>query len=392
MQNTLSQVISLGVESFLEQWDCKRPRTVGLITNPSGVTGDLESTVDLLHQSDTIELKALFGPTHGIRGNENSRASVDGHVDEKTGVQVYGLSTRNGNGSVAQIEPLDLLVYDIQEVGTRFYTFVQTLEQVLSVAAEAGTPVVVLDRPNPIAPTGARGGIATRPGGTGLPIVHGLTIGELARFFNGEFGIGADLSVITMEGWNRGHWFDEYPLPWVPPSPNMPDLRTALVYPGTCMFEGTNLSEGRGTTLPFELVGAPWIHAHDWATQLSELDLHGVKFRPAYFKPMFSKHERQDVEGVQIHVLDRDKFDPVDVGIAMLATVFREYPECEWLNGASGQVIDILLGDSYVREQISEVRHGVAPRIVIDSIRTRWEEEVTAFRPLAAEYLIYERT
>ncbi|WP_247004328.1 exo-beta-N-acetylmuramidase NamZ family protein [Halosolutus gelatinilyticus] len=383
---------TLGVESFLERRDGTRPSTIGLVTNPSGVTSDLESTIDLFHRSDTIRLEALFGPTHGIRGNENSRAGVDGRVDERTGVPVYNLSRRTKTGSAAQIEPLDLLVYDIQEVGTRFYTFVQTLERVLSVAADAATPVVVLDRPNPIAPLGHRGGIADGPDGTALPIVHGMTIGELARFFNDEFGIDADLSVVTMDGWTRERWFDEYELPWVPPSPNMPDLRTALVYPGTCMFEGTNLSEGRGTTLPFELVGAPWIHAPDWATQLNELDLPGVKFRPAYFRPLFSKHERQDVEGVQIHVVDRSAFDPVDAGIAMLATVFREYSDCEWLNGSAGYVIDDLLGGSAVRERISEVRRGVAPWIAIDRLRSQWDDELAAFGPLAREYSIYGRS
>lgn len=382
-------MLTLGVETFLERQDDDHPETVGLVTNPSGVTSDLDSTIDLLHQSESVQLDALFGPMHGIRGNENSSTTVDEHVDEKTGIPVYGVSQQNGNGSVSQIDSLDLLVYDIQEVGTRFYTFVQTLEQMLLVAAKAGTPIVVLDRPNPIAPMGPRGGVADRHG-TGLPIIHGMTIGELARYFNNEFGIDAELSVIKMQGWGRERWFDEYDLPWVPPSPNMADLRTALVYPGTCMFEGTNLSEGRGTTLPFELVGAPWIYAQDWATQLNDLDLDGVKFRPAHFTPMFSKHERQEVEGVQVHVLDRREFDPVTVGLAMLATVFREYSDCEWLNGSSGYVIDNLLGSSYLRDRISKVRHGTAPLISIDRISSRWDEQLARFAPLASDYSMYD--
>lgn len=383
-------MLTLGVEIFLKRQDGDRPKTVGLVTNPSGVTSDLDSTIDLIHQSESVQLEALFGPTHGIRGNENSSTNVDGHLDEKTGIPVYGVSQQNGNGSVSQINSLDLLVYDIQEVGTRFYTFVQTLEQMLLVAARAGTPIVVLDRPNPIVPIGPRGGVADRPNGTGLPIIHGMTIGELAQYFNGEFGINAELSVIRMQGWGRERWFDEYDLPWVPPSPNMPDLRTALVYPGTCMFEGTNLSEGRGTTLPFELVGAPWIHAQDWATQLNDLDLNGVNFRPAHFTPMFSKHERQEVEGVQVHVLDRQEFDPVTVGLAMLATVFREYSDCEWLNGSSGYIIDDLLGSSYLRDETAKVRQGIAPRIVIDEICSKWDEDIAEFAPLVSDYLMYD--
>ncbi|MEY7851793.1 exo-beta-N-acetylmuramidase NamZ domain-containing protein [Natrarchaeobius sp. A-rgal3] len=390
-------MVTLGIEAFLDAGRGGGEPTVGLVTNPSGVTADLESTIDLLNASDSVDIEALFGPTHGIRGNEHSQDEITEHVDEKTGLPVYDLTSqgngRNGgpNGTtVEQIAQLDRLIYDIQEVGTRFSTFARALGRVLSQAARAETPVTVLDRPNPIAPLGSGGTLASQPGGTALPIVHGMTVGELGRYFTSEMSVDADLTIVEMDDWSRDRWFDDLELTWVPPSPNMPSLVTALVYPGTCLFEATTLSEGRGTTNPFELVGAPWIDATAFAAMLNDVDPPGVKFRPAYFTPMFSKHERSDVEGVQVHVLDREAFDPVRVGVTMVLTAFYEYSECAWVRANGGYPIDDLTGGTELRTATRDVRNGANLRVAIDRIVDEWEREADRFHEETAEYLLYE--
>ncbi|TYT61675.1 exo-beta-N-acetylmuramidase NamZ family protein [Natrialba swarupiae] len=390
-------MVTLGIEAFLDADRGRVSPTVGLVTNPSGVTADLESTIDLLNGSDAVDLEALFGPTHGIRGNEHSQDEITEHIDEKTGLPVYDLTSqgtgRNGgpNGTtVEQIANLDRLIYDIQEVGTRFSTFARVLGRVLAEAAKADTPVTVLDRPNPIAPFGSAGTLAGQPGGAALPIVHGMTVGELGRYFANEMALDADLSIVEMERWSRDRWFDDLELTWVPPSPNMPSLDTALVYPGTCLFEATTLSEGRGTTNPFELIGAPWVDATAFAAMLNDIDPPGVKFRPAYFTPMFSKHERSDVEGVQVHVLDRETFDPIRVGVTMVLTAFYEYAECGWVRTNGGYPIDELTGGSELRTATADVRNGANLRMTIDHVVEGWEREAAQFLEENAEYLLYD--
>ncbi|WP_137290755.1 exo-beta-N-acetylmuramidase NamZ family protein [Natronorubrum halophilum] len=390
-------MVTLGVEAFLDADRGREEPTVGLVTNPSGVTADLESTIDLLNESDVLQLEALFGPTHGIRGNEHSQDAITEHIDEKTGLPVYDLTSqgngRNGgpNGTtVEQIAQLDRLIYDIQEVGTCFSTFARTLGHVLTEAAKADTPVTVLDRPNPIAPLGPAGTLAQQPTGSPLPILHGMTVGELGRYFASEMELDADLTVIEMEGWSRERWFDDLELTWVPPSPNMPSLMTALVYPGTCLFEATTLSEGRGTTNPFELVGAPWIGATTFAAMLNDMNPPGVKFRSAHFTPLFSKHERSDVEGVQVHVLDREVFDPIRVGVTMILTAFYEYAECAWVQINGGYLIDDLTGGPELRIATQDVRNGANLRIAIDRIVEAWNDEGNRFFESNSEYLLYK--
>lgn len=389
-------MVRLGIEALLDRRVSElASRRLGLITNPSGVDSDLRPTIDLLHDRDEVDLRKLFGPEHGIRGNAQAGVKVEDSTDEKTGLPVQSLYGENKHLRPEMVEGLDAVVYDMQDIGCRFYTLIYTLAYALEGVARAGKEMYVLDRPNPIAPLDPTGNripdtAASFVGNYRLPIVHGMTVGELARYFNGEFDIGAGLEVVEMDGWGRDIWYGETDLPWVHPSPNMPTLRTATIYPGTCFFEGTTLSEGRGTTKPFELVGAPWIDADEWAGLLEAENLSGVGFRPAYFTPMFSKHEREDIEGVQVHVLDREAVDPVRVGLTMLISAFAAYPECDWVEYDGGYFIDELAGGSYLRKTIDGLDAANRAREVADGIVERWESDVADFLDAREEYLLYE--
>lgn len=384
----------LGVDTLVsEQRDVLAGQRLGLVTNPSGVRADLTPTVDLLH-GDEWALKRLFAPEHGIRGSAQHGTGIDEPVDDRTGLPIESFRDVPNGQFERLFDGLDTIVYDVQDIGCRFYTHVTTLLLALEGAAMADKRLVVLDRPNPIAPLGATGNVAP-PLGDGtdvtyeLPVVLGLTIGELARYCNEEHGVNADLEVVPLEDWDRDTWFDETGLPWVLPSPNMPTPMTAVVYPGTCFFEGTNLSEGRGTTKPFELVGAPWIDAQDWSDQLNGFDLSGVGFRPAYFTPMFSKHERKDIEGVQVHVLDRDAVDPVEVGLTMLISAFTTYDECEWLGYENGYFVDKLAGGAHLRKTVDGSKRDVDPLDMVESIEAYWADDCDRFLDQCDTALLY---
>ena len=388
-------MVRLGIESILES----RPSLLsddrlGLITNPSGVDSELRTTIDLLHDRDEFDLRKLFGPEHGIRGSEQAGVEVEDSIDEKTGLPVKSLYGEEKHLRPAMLDDIDTVVYDMQDIGCRFYTLIYTLAYALEGVAAADKRMVVLDRPNPIAPLSPAGNRVSEAhssfvGNYRLPIVHGMTVGELADYFNEEFGIGADLDVVELDDWSRDVWYDATELPWVYPSPNMPTLRTATVYPGTCFFEGTTLSEGRGTTKPFELVGAPWIDAEEWSESLNGEPLPGVGFRPAYFTPMFSKHEREAIEGVQVHVLDREAFEPVRVGLTMLISAFNTYPECDWIEYDDGHFVDKLAGGPYLRKTIDEAAPSNGAREIADGIIDRWDDELASFRDTRERYLRY---
>ena len=395
---------NLGVEVLTSgRRDILRGQRVGLVTNPSGVRNDLIPTVDVLDDADEWDLQRLFAPErglrlfapeHGSRGTARNGTSIDEPVDKQTGLRVESLRDVPHGEFERLFEGLDAVVYDIQDIGCRFYMHLSTLLHTLEGAAAAGKRLVVLDRPNPIAPVGVVGNLAPPLGeqpttSYELPVGGDLTAGELASYCNAEYDVGADLEVVPMCGWDRDTWFDETGLPWVQPSPNMPTPTTAIVYPGTCFFEGTNLSEGRGTTKPFELVGAPWIDADEWADRLNAFDLPGVGFRPACFTPMFSKHERKDVEGVQVHVLDRDAVDPVRVGLSMLISAFATYEECEWLGYNGGFFVDELAGGEYLRKTIDEAKAGVDPTEMVDSIERYWADERSRFEERSEQYHLY---
>lgn len=384
-------MVSLGVDRFLD--DPVPDARLGLITNPSGVNEELRSTLDLLAERSDVDLQAAFGPEHGVRGDKQAGMEYGDGIDEATGTRIRSLYGDTRRLQPEQVQDIDVLLCDIQGIGCRFYTYLHTLAYALEGVAGTDTELVVLDRPNPIAPLGCDGNRvpdehANFISGYRLPIVHRMTIGELAGYFNQEFDVGTDLRVVELEGWDRDTWYDETDLYWVQPSPNIPTLSAAMLYPGTCLFEGTNLSEGRGTTTPFELVGAPWIDPLEFAELLNGVDLPGVRFRPMYFTPSFSKHEGQRVAGIKIHIDDRNVLSPVQIGLTTLITVFREYPRTEWRRNDGAYTIDRLAGGPELRERIDTAASS-DPFAVCEAIRESWQSDTTEFERVCEQYRRY---
>ncbi|MEV6176690.1 DUF1343 domain-containing protein [Streptomyces sp. NPDC052016] len=359
---------------------------VGVVTNPTGVTRDVRHMVDVMHADDRVNLVAVFGPEHGFRGTAQAGGSEGRYDDPATGLPVHDTYLKSGRplADVFTASGVDTVVFDIQDVGARFYTYIWTLYDCMEAARLAGKRFVVLDRPNPVTGRAALGPVlrpefASFVGRQPIAQAHGMTVAELAVLFNREFlAAPVVLDTVRMTGWRRSEWYDASGLPWVPASPNMPTPDTALVYAGTCLFEGTNLSEGRGTTRPFELLGAEGVDGR-WAAAVNELGLPGAHFREAYFTPAFSKFQGKTVGGVQIHVHDRDAYDPVRTGIALLVTARRVWNGFAW---RSDHWIDKLTGSSRVRTAI-DAGAGV------DEVVAGWREELAAFRRVRREYLLY---
>ncbi len=362
-------------------------KRLGLITNATGVTRGLENAVDLMAAATDFKLVALFGPEHGVRGDAQAGAAVADQLDARTGLPVYSLYGATRKPTPAMLAGLDALVFDIQDIGARFYTYPWTLALVMEAAREAGIGVIVADRPNPIGGTEVEGpvldpALASFVGAYPIPIRHGMTMGELALMMNTEFGIGCDLTVVTCAKWRRGKDFSQTGLPWVPPSPNMPTLDTAFLYPGTCLIEGTNLSEGRGTTKPFELIGAPFIDGATLADQLNQRNLAGVRFRPAHFTPTFSKFEGQRCAGIQVHITDRSRLAPVETGIAILREVARLHGQDFSFLPGNPPFFDRLAGVSWLRGAI-----GAGDSL--ENLKVRWQQQLDAFKRKRLDYLLY---
>ena len=338
-----------------------RGQRVGIITTDCAVDRAYRDAIAVLQSLPGIEVARLFAPEHGVRGEQADGAPIADGVDRLSGVPVHSIYGPRLWPDDAALADLDAVVFDICDAGVRFYTRPATLVYCLRAAAKVGTRFVVLDRPNPIGGVAVEGpllrpGFESFVGLAGLPVRHGLTLGELARLFNAEENLGAELEVVRAEGWTRPTWYDETELPWVISSPNLPTLDTATVYPGTCFVEGCTASEGRGTTRPFELIGAPHVDAHRFAAELNHLELPGVHFRPAYFCPVAGKHAGQVCGAVQLHVLNRDASKPVLVGYAVLRTLHHLWPEqFAWLpaTGAGPSHIDRLAGSTWLREAIA---------------------------------------
>lgn len=335
-------------------------KRIGLVTNPTGVDGRLRSAVDLLRSNGRMQLVALFAPEHGIRGEAQAGAPIADTVDQHSGLPVHSLYGATRKPTPAALAELDAIVFDIQDVGARFATYISTLALVLEAAADVGTLAVVLDRPNPLNGVDVEGGslaegFASFVGMYAAPIRHGLTMGELARLFAVERGLPRP-TIVAMEGWKRELWFDETGLPWVQPSPNLPTLDAVTLYPGTCLVEGTSVSEGRGTTRPFELVGAPWIDPFALAEDLGARRIPGVRFRPVYFTPTFSKHAGVSCGGVQVHVVDRLALRPVALGLHLLVALRSQDPRSfSWRQNSDGRyVIDLLYGTDRLRRSMEE--------------------------------------
>ncbi len=356
-----------GLERLLEnpnRWLGKA--RVGLVANPTTVTRQLLHGADLMHHHPDIDLRLLFSPEHGIRGAAQDMVDVGDARDAVTGlseVSLYGKTFASLSPTQEHLSQIDVLVFDIQDVGARYYTYAATLALCMRAAKTAGVQVIVLDRPNPI------GGVQIEGGGLDaglenfcglypIPQRHAMTVGELARLYNDTFGIGCELEVIACEGWHRKQYYHECDLPWVMPSPNMPTLDTAIVYPGMCLLEGTNLSEGRGTARPFELFGAPFVDGLVLAEELRRCDLPGVRFRPCVIEPSFHKFTGQRCGAVQLHVTDRAAFLPYRTGIAVLVALKRLWPQAfAWRTSpyefrADVPAIDLLTGRAAVREAI----------------------------------------
>jgi len=369
---------------------------VGLVANPTTVDRELTHAVDLLHREPSVDLRLLFGPEHGIRGDAQYMVDVGDGTDPGTGlpeVSLYGATFDSLSPTAEHLARIDVMLFDVQDVGARYYTYAATMALCMRAAAREKVKLVVLDRPNPIGGNQVEGG-GLQPGLENfcglypVPQRHGMTVGELARLYNDGFAIGCDLEVVACEGWSREQYYDATDLPWVMPSPNMPTLDTAIVYPGMCLLEGTNLSEGRGTTRPFELFGAPFIAPAELVAGLRDLDLEGVRFRACAFEPTFDKFRGERCGGVQIHVTDRARFDSYRTGLAVLHTVHRLWPRhFAWRTEPyeyrdDVPAIDLLTGTPEVRQAIDSGADFEA----ITALACTGTEVFGAHRPAALLY------
>lgn len=385
----------LGVERLLsERRNLIKGARTGLICNQASVSHDLRHVADLFHEQEDFKLAALFGPQHGIRGDVQDNMIETAHtLDTVTRLPIYSLYSETREPTELMLKDLDVLVFDMQDVGCRIYTFVYTLANCMRAAKRFGQRVVVCDRPNPINGVSVSGNIleeefASFVGQFPIPTRHGMTVCELARMFNEHFGIGCELELVPMEGWSRELWMDETDAPWVLPSPNMPTLDSATVFPGTVHVEGTQLSEGRGTTRPFELVGAPYVVAEDYARKLSRMDFEGVYFRSCGFQPTFQKHAGQTCGGVQIHVTDRQRFDPVPVGVATVKAAYDLYTEqFRWKEPPYEYVYDKNPFD--VISGTDKLRLAIERGDSIEELCLLLSEGVGKFREEREPYLLY---
>ena len=376
---------------FKERLALVEGRCVGLITNQTGVDPQFRSNVTLFAEHPKVQFTALFSPEHGVAGSAQAGSQIASTIGKAGQIPIHSLYGKTRQPTSEMLAGIDVLVYDIQDVGSRFYTYISTLLRSMSAAAANNVDFIVLDRPNPIRGDRVEGNqlqpaFRSFVGETALTIRHGMTVGELAKFFRAKLDCvsSSRLHVVPMHGWQRTMWYDETGLPWVPPSPNMPTVETASLYPGTCLIEGTNLSEGRGTTRPFEWIGAPWIDSERWADTLNNLDLPGTHFRPIHFTPTFSKYAEQVCHGVQVHVTNRDQFKPVDVSMHLIATVRHDYPDqFDFLKNRGRYFFDLLAGTDELRLQLMKQESPV-------EILRSWETEVEKFTQRRQPYLLYD--
>ncbi|HEU4632204.1 MAG TPA: DUF1343 domain-containing protein [Gemmatimonadaceae bacterium] len=369
-------------------------KRVGLITNQTGRASDGRSTIDVLAADSRLRLVALFGPEHGIRGAAAPGETVDDARDERTGLPIHSLYGATRKPTPAMLQGIDALVFDIQDVGSRTYTYVYTMALAMEAAREQGIPFVVLDRPNPIGGQIVEGNIldtayASFVGMYPIPVRHGMTVGELAQLFNRAFGIGADLTVVRMDGWRRDLWWDQTGLDFVPPSPNIRRLEAAIHYPGTVFFEGTNLSEGRGSDYPFEQTGAPWLRADTVVAAMTAMHLPGVRFETVEFTPAASaaKFGGQALHGVRLHVTDREAYRPVRTALLLIDTIRRLHPEEFRFTGPTAQHpdaywIDTLAGTDRLRKAMEAGR--------LPAELEAWERDARGFEAVRRPYLLYE--
>ena len=382
---TTSAGVSPGVDVLIgERPDALKGRRIGLVTNASGRSRDGGSTIDGLHQEGSWRLVALFSPEHGIRGDAAAGQSIASSVDEQTGLPIYSLYGDTTRPTARMLDGIDTLVFDIQDAGARPFTYPSTLLEVMRAAAQHGKAVVVLDRPNPIGGEQVEGNVldprfASFVGVAAIAMRHGLTVGELGQLFNAELGVGADLTVVPLHGWRRAMWLDETGLSWVNPSPNLRSLSALALYPGTVLFEGTSLSEGRGTERPFEWIGAPWIDAAAWADRLNARGLPGVRFAPSSQTPESSKFAGQLCHGVSIQIVDREQLRPMALAVTMIADARSIAANRVQLTAST---FDRLAGTDQLRKTIE----AATP---VDEIVAAWESDLQRYRERREGYLLY---
>ncbi|MBA3321358.1 MAG: DUF1343 domain-containing protein [Pyrinomonadaceae bacterium] len=387
--------ITLGVERLLKETKgLILGSRIGLVCNQASVNHDYRHIADLFHVTDGVTLAALFGPQHGIRGDVQDNMIETPHTfDRETGVPVFSLYSETREPTEEMLEGIDTIVFDLQDVGCRIYTFIYTLANCMRAAAKYGKRVVVCDRPNPIggevvAGTVLETGFESFVGQFPIATRHGMTVCELARMFKKVWEIDCELEIVPMEGWSRELWFDETDAPWVLPSPNMPTVETATVFPGSVHLEGTQLSEGRGTTRPFELVGAPYIEAQNYSMILNSLELPGVYFRACNFLPTFQKHAGDVCGGVQIHVLERDAFEPVLTGVGVIKAAYDFYrEEFAWKSPPYEYVYDKNPFD--VISGCQTLRTAIETGETLETIKNSWRPALQVFNPARAEVLLY---
>lgn len=365
-----------------------RGQRLGVITNHTGYDSDGKFIVDAFKGMSGVTVAALFSPEHGLWGAEQAGRKTDSQVHPVYRLPIHSLYGKTRKPTPDMLRDIDVLVFDIQDIGARFYTYVYTMSLAMEAAAENGKRFVVLDRPNPITGRHVRGSILEAPlasfvGLHPIPVIHGMTAGELAKMFNEQGWLAgrvkADLVVIPMKGWRRSMWYDQTGLRFIKPSPNMPNLETAVIYPGLCLLEGTNVSEARGTDKPFRQFGAPWIDSKRLADRLNRLNLPAIRFDPTQFTPTSSKYKGQVCNGVRIIATDRDKLEPYYSGVLIVNEIYRMHPgEFEWKIGH----FDRLCGTPKVRQAISS---GAS----LKKLRSEWQIELEAFRKIRDKYLIY---
>ncbi len=378
-----------------ERLELLRGKRIGILSNPASVDRKLRHVVDLLWGHRQVRVTTLMGPQHGAQGEtQDNMIEWQGYRDPLTDLPVYSLYSKTRKPTPEMLRDVDALVIDLQDVGARIYTFIYTTALAMEACRDADVEVIVLDRPNPISGSRVEGPVlepeySSFVGLYPLPLRHGMTIAELAGYFNRQMGIGCRLQVVPMRGWQRHMFFDETGLPWVFPSPNIPTPESALVYPGSVIMEGTNLSEGRGTTRPFEVSGAPWIRPELLLSALQDLEPDSVRFRPFSTIPTFHKWQGEMIGGVQIHVTERRSFNPVRTGLGLLmAYRALDAERFRWLDPPyeyefEKLPFDILCGTDSIRRQIENGRD-------LETIESSWQPGLEEFKQVRKDYLLYD--
>lgn len=388
--------ITTGLDVLAETPELIGGRAWALLANQATVTADLDPAREVLSKMDAGPLRCLFGPEHGLDGMAQDMEEVGDQTDELTGAPVrslYGGGPETFAPAAADLEDVDVMVVDVPDIGSRYYTFAATMDAVMGTCEASGVEVMVLDRPNPIGGVEREGGMV-RPGFESFvsqlptPVRHGLSLGELAMLLQRERYPELELTVVQCRGWRRDQWWDETGLPWVPPSPNMPTVDTAVIYPGLCLVEATTLSEGRGTTRPFHLVGAPWVDGVALTAALRAQDLPGIGFRATRFRPEFGKHAGEVCSGIELHVVDRERLVPLALGLSLLQTIHRLHPEdFKWRTEPYEYVADIpaldLLTGSAVARSLIESGDDLGPLL------DQWKAEVRDFDASLEGILLY---